>query len=68
MTDIFDEATMICYNDLLYKHLKNTNSRPRQKEKRVAEDEMVTQYHLLNGYESERSPGDSEGQGSLVCC
>ena len=24
--------------------------------------------HQLNGYEFEQSPGDSEGQGSLVCC
>ena len=24
--------------------------------------------HLLNGHEFEQIPGDSEGQGSLVCC
>ena len=29
---------------------------------------MVRQYHQLNGHESEQTPGDSEGQGSLVCC
>ena len=29
---------------------------------------MVGWYHLLNGHELERPPGDSEGQGSLVCC
>ena len=29
---------------------------------------MVGWYHLLNGHELERTPGDSEGQGSLVCC
>ena len=23
---------------------------------------------ILNGHESEQTPGDSEGQGSLVCC
>ena len=28
---------------------------------------MVRQHHLLNGHESEQIPGDSEGQGSLVC-
>ena len=24
-------------------------------------------YHQLNGHESEQTPGDSEGQGSLAC-
>ena len=32
------------------------------------EDEMVIQHHQLNGHESEQTLGDSEGQGSLVCC
>ena len=40
----------------------------RQKEKRAAEDEMVRWYHRLNGHEFEQSLGDSERQGSLVCC
>ena len=40
----------------------------RQKKKGVAEDEMVRQHHQLNAQESEETPGDSEGQGSLVCC
>ena len=40
----------------------------RQKEKGVAEDEMVRQHHQLNGHESEQTPGGGEGQGSLVCC
>ena len=30
-------------------------------------DEMVG-WHQLNGCEFEQTPGDSEGQGSLVCC
>ena len=29
---------------------------------------MVGWNHRLNGYEFEQSPGDGEGQGSLVCC
>ena len=29
---------------------------------------MVGWYHRLNGHESEQTPGDSEGQGSLACC
>ena len=39
-----------------------------KKEKRVAEDEMFRQHHQLNGQESEQTPGDSEGQGSLTRC
>ena len=29
---------------------------------------MVVQRHQLNGHEFEQTLGDSEGQGSLVCC
>ena len=29
---------------------------------------MVRQHHWLNGHEFEQTLGDSEGQGSLVCC
>ena len=39
-----------------------------QEEKRVREDEMVGWRQLLNGHESEQTPGNSEGQGSLACC
>ena len=34
----------------------------------MTEDEMVRWHHLVNGHEFERTPGDSEGQGSLACC
>ena len=40
----------------------------RQKEKGVAEGEMVRQHHWLNEDEFEQSLGDSEGQRSLACC
>ena len=40
----------------------------RQEEKQTTEDEMVGWHHWLNGHEFEQTPGDSEGQGSLVCC
>ena len=40
----------------------------RQEEKGTTEDEMVGWHHQLNGNESKRTLGDSEGQGSLVCC
>ena len=37
-----------------------------QEEKEATEDEMVGWYHWLNGHEFEKTPGDGEGQGSLV--
>ena len=40
----------------------------RQEEKGMTEDEMVGWYHWLNGHEFEQTPGDSEGQRSLMCC
>ena len=33
----------------------------------MIEDEMVEWHHKLNGQVFEQTPGDSEGQGSLVC-
>ena len=39
----------------------------RQKEKRVAEGEMVRQHHRFNGHEFEQSLGDSEVQRILGC-
>ena len=38
------------------------------KMKRVAEDEWLDSIADYNGYESEQTLGDGEGQGSLVCC
>ena len=34
----------------------------------MTKNEMVGWHHRLNGHEFEQTPGDSEGQGSLVCC
>ena len=34
---------------------------------RMTEDEMVGWHHRFNGHEFEQTPGDSEGQKSLVC-
>ena len=42
--------------------------RLRAGEKRVTEDEMVGWHHRLSRHEFEQTPGDSEGQESLVCC
>ena len=35
--------------------------------KSSAEDELVEWHHRLNEHEFERTPGDSEGQGRLMC-
>ena len=34
----------------------------------MREDEMVRWHHQLNGHEFAKTPGDTEGQGSWVCC
>ena len=39
-----------------------------QEEKGATEDDIVEWHHRLNGHEFEQTPGDSEGQGSLLCC
>ena len=39
-----------------------------QEEKWATEDEMIGLQHQLNGHEFEQTLGESEGQGSLVCC
>ena len=33
----------------------------------MTEDEMVGWHHWLNGHQFEQTPGNVEGQGSLVC-
>ena len=39
----------------------------RQEKKGVTEDDLVRWHHQLNRHELEQTPGDSEGQRSLVC-
>ena len=34
----------------------------------MTEDEMVGWHHQRDEHEFEQTPGNSEGQGSLVCC
>ena len=34
----------------------------------MTEDEMVRWHYRLHEHEFEQTPGDCEGQGSLVCC
>ena len=38
----------------------------KHEEKETTEDEMVGMHYWLNGHELEKTPGDCEGQGSLV--
>ena len=42
--------------------------RLRAEEKGATDDEMVGWHQQFNGHEFEQTPGDSEGQGSLVFC
>ena len=39
-----------------------------QEEKGMTEDEMVEWHYRLSEHEFEQTPGDSKGEGSLVCC
>ena len=39
-----------------------------QEVKGVTEDEIVGWHHRLNGHEFKQTLGDSQGQGSLMCC
>ena len=34
----------------------------------MTEDKMVGWHHLPTGHKFEQTPGDAEGQRSLVCC
>ena len=34
----------------------------------MTEEEMLGWCHRLDGHEFQQTPGDGEGQGSLVCC
>ena len=39
-----------------------------QEEKGTTKNEMAGWPHGLDGCESERTPGDGDGQGGLACC
>ena len=39
-----------------------------QEAKDLTENEVVGWHHWPNGHEFEQTPGDTEGQGTLVCC
>ena len=48
--------------------LEKTLMLGKEEEKGTTEDEMVGWHQQLDGPEFEQTLGDSEGQGSLVCC
>ena len=50
------------------KNLRIGKDPSKMKGDEAAEDDMVGWHHQFNGHESEQTPGDSEGQGSLACC
>ena len=54
-------------NKLLWKDLDNGKNWGQEK-KQATEDEISGRHYSLSGYEFEQIQGDSEEQGSLVCC
>ena len=70
-TDVEAEAAILWPPDVKSRLIgedPDTGKDWRQKEKKVTGDEMVGWHHWLNGHELWQTPGDSEGQGSLVGC
>ena len=53
---------------LLIRRYHDAGNDWRWEEKGTTEEEMVGWHHRLNGCEFEQTPGDSDGQGSLMCC
>ena len=69
-TDVEAEAPILWPPDMKSRHSGKVPDERSwgQEEKQEMEDEMVGWHHWLNGHEFEQTPGDSEGQGSPVCC
>ena len=71
MTDAEAEALILWPLDLESWHIGKDPDAGKdwgQEEKGETEDEMIEWHHQLNEHEFEQTLGDSEGQGSLVCC
>ena len=68
-TDIEAETPILWPSDAKSKLIgKDPNAgKDWGQEKGLTGDEMVGWHHRLNGHEFEQAPGDSEGEGSLVC-
>ena len=67
-TDVEAEAPILGSPEWLTGKDPDAGKDWEQEDKGMTEDEMVGWYHQLNGHESEETPGDGKGQGSLACC
>ena len=70
-TDAEAEAPVFCAPDVksqLIGEGSDARKNWRQEEKETTEREIVGWHHQLTGHEFESTPGDSEGQGGLMCC
>ena len=70
-TDVAAETQILWLPDVknwLIRKYPDAGKDWRQEEKRTTEGKMVGWYHWFNGHEFEKSQGDSEGQGRLLCC
>ena len=54
-------------SDITDNHLLMPGKERGQEEKAMTEDEMAGWHHQLDGHEFEQTPGDSRGQGNMVC-
>ena len=66
-TDVESKAPIIRPSDVK-SQLTGKDLDTGKEEKGMTEDDVPGWHHQLNGYEFEQTPGDSKGQGSLVCC
>ena len=58
------EECLLLKNNVIKTRATDIQTQPSN----CSNDEMVGQHHPLSGHESERTPGDTEGQGSLAGC
>ena len=66
-TDAEDEAPVFSSPDANSRLIGKVPDAGKDWGKKVSEDEMAGWHHWCNGHELKQIPGDSEGQGSLVC-
>ena len=62
-----DACKLWCWRRLLRARRSNQSILKEINPEYSLEGEMVGWHHQLNGHEFEQTPGDSEGQGTLVC-
>ena len=69
--DVEVQAPIFWWPDVKSRHIGKKPDAGKdwgQEDKGAMEVEMVGWHHQLYGHEFEQTPGDSEEQGSLVCC